>query len=241
MHEQAYYPLPTRLQAVRDRIKAAAQSAGRRAEDIRLLAVSKGQPAAQIAAATACGQWAFGENYLQEWQGKQADLEESRIEWHFIGPVQANKTRALAVRIDWVQSVDRLKIAQRLNDQRPATLPPLQVCIQVNISNEASKSGVALSQLPALAEAIAALPRLRLRGLMAIPAPTTDPNRQRAAFARLHAAYVELCDRGLALDTLSMGMSDDLEAAIVEGSTLVRIGSAIFGPRQRGPAPLDEP
>jgi pyridoxal phosphate enzyme (YggS family) len=179
----------------------------------------------------ACGQREFGENYLQEALEKQAELRDLPLEWHFIGPIQSNKTRAIAENFSWVHSVDRLKIAERLSAQRPAGLPPLQVCIEVNVSGEASKGGVAPAELPALAAAVAALPGLRLRGLMAIPAPASDVAAQRAAFRQVRELYDALRARGLALDTLSMGMSGDLGAAILEGATIVRIGTALFGER----------
>ena len=221
-----------RLRQVRARIAAAARDCGRNPADVRLLAVSKTFSAEDLRAAQAAGQDCFGESYLNEALAKIATLSTPAPEWHFIGPLQSNKTRAIAEHFAWVHSIDRLKIAQRLSDQRPVTLPPLNVCIQVNISGEASKSGVHLDELPELARAVAGLPRLRLRGLMAIPAPSVDVTAQRAAFRRLREARDRLNETlGLALDTLSMGMSDDLEAAIAEGATLVRIGSAIFGAR----------
>ncbi len=198
---------------------------------VGLLAVSKTQPAAAIRDAFAAGLRDFGENYLQEALDKQAELDDLPLTWHFIGPIQSNKTKAIAEHFDWVHSVDRLKIAQRLSDQRPATLPPLNVCLQVNVSGEASKSGCAPQEVQQLARAITALPRLRLRGLMCIPAPSEDPAEQRAAFARLRQLRDELA---LDLDTLSMGMSQDLEAAIAEGATWVRIGTALFGARDHG-------
>lgn len=213
------------------RIARAAEAAGRDAAEVSLLAVSKTWPADSVREAAAAGQRAFGENYVQEGAEKVDALTGLGLEWHFIGPLQSNKTRLVANRFAWVHSIDRLKIAERLSAQRDAHLPPLEVCIQVNVSGEASKSGVAPGELPELAHAVAGLPRLRLRGLMAIPEPTSDVALQRARFAALRA----LCDRlnaeGLALDTLSMGMSDDLEAAIAEGSTMVRVGTAIFGSR----------
>lgn len=181
--------------------------------------------------AAAAGQCAFGENYVQEGAEKVDALAGLGLEWHFIGPLQSNKTRLVANRFAWVHSIDRLKIAERLSAQRDAHLPPLEVCIQVNVSGEASKSGVAPGELPELAHAVAGLPRLRLRGLMAIPEPTSDVALQRARFATLRQLRDQLNADGLALDTLSMGMSDDLEAAIAEGSTMVRVGTAIFGSR----------
>lgn len=220
------------LRRVRERIAAAARACGRDPAGVRLLAVSKTFPVEDLRAAMAAGQDCFGESYLNEALPKIAALVDPAPEWHFIGPLQSNKTRAVAEHFAWVHSVDRLKVALRLSDQRPAGLPPLNVCIQVNISGETSKSGVSPEQLPELARAVAALPRLRLRGLMAIPAPTDDVTAQRTAFRRLRVDRDGLNERpGLALDTLSMGMSDDLEAAVAEGATLVRIGSAIFGAR----------
>ena len=198
---------------------------------VGLLAVSKTQPAAAIREAAAAGIRDFGENYLQEALDKQAELSDLPLAWHFIGPIQSNKTKSIAEHFDWVHSVDRLKIAQRLSDQRPTALPPLNICLQVNVSGEASKSGCAPEELPKLAQAVAAMPHLRLRGLMCIPAPSEDPAEQRAAFARLRALRDEL---PLTLDTLSMGMSQDLEAAIAEGATWVRIGTALFGARDYG-------
>ncbi|MGZ8255999.1 MAG: YggS family pyridoxal phosphate-dependent enzyme [Burkholderiaceae bacterium] len=223
------------LQAVHKRITAAARVAGRDPGSIALLAVSKTFPPDAIVAAHSAGQRAFGENYVQEGQDKIQALAELRIalEWHFIGPIQSNKTRAIAEHFDWVQSVDRLKVAQRLSEQRPAGLPPMNVLLQVNISGEASKSGVGPDDLESFARTVAALPRLRLRGLMAIPEPDSDPDRQRRPLAAMRAIYERLRAQGLALDTLSMGMSADLEAAVLEGSTMVRIGTAIFGERDR--------
>ncbi len=213
---------------VAERIRAAAQAAQRDPASVGLLAVSKTQPAEAIREAWAAGLHDFGENYLQEALDKQGQLADLPLRWHFIGPIQSNKTRAIAEHFDWVHSVDRLKIAQRLSEQRADSLPPLNVCLQVNVSGEASKSGCAPQDVAALAQAIAALPRLRLRGLMAIPEPTDDPAEQRAAFARLRDLQQGLA---LGLDTLSMGMSQDLEPAIAEGATWVRIGTALFGAR----------
>lgn len=213
------------------RIARAAEAAGRDAAEVRLLAVSKTWPADSVREAATAGQRAFGENYVQEGAEKVDALAALGLEWHFIGPLQSNKTRLVANRFAWVHSIDRLKIAKRLSAQRDAHLPPLEVCIQVNMSGEASKSGVAPAELPALAQAVAGLPRLRLRGLMAIPEPTSDVAVQRARFAALRELRDQLNAGGLALDTLSMGMSDDLEAAIAEGSTMVRVGTAIFGSR----------
>ncbi|MDF3933018.1 YggS family pyridoxal phosphate-dependent enzyme [Pseudomonas citronellolis] len=217
---------------VRTRIREAEQACGRAPDAVRLLAVSKTKPAADIRAAHACGLVDFGENYLQEALGKQAELADLALTWHFIGPIQSNKTRPIAEHFDWVHSVDRLKVAERLSAQRPAGLPPLNVCLQVNVSGEDSKSGCSPQDLPALAHAVAALPNLKLRGLMAIPEPTEDVAAQRAAFARLGELLTAL---NLGLDTLSMGMSHDLEAAIAEGATWVRIGTALFGARDYAP------
>jgi len=220
------------LQAVRNRIARAARAAGRAPGDIALLAVSKTFPAARVAEAHAAGQRAFGENHLQEAVEKITVLRHLGLEWHFIGPIQSNKTGPIAAHFEWVHSVEREKIATRLNDARPEGLPSLSVCIQVNVSGETSKSGVAPGEEVRLAEAIARLPRLKLRGLMAIPEPTSDAGLQRRRFALLRELKDSLVARGHALDTLSMGMSDDLEAAIAEGATIVRVGTAIFGPRR---------
>lgn len=223
----------SRVQAVNGRIARACAEARRDVASVTLLAVSKLQPAAAVREAHGCGLRRFGENYVQEGLDKIAALADLRadIEWHLIGPLQGNKTRAVAEAFDWVHGIDRMKIAERLSAQRPEGLPDLQVCLQVNVSGEASKSGVAPDALPALATAVAKLPRLRLRGLMSIPEPSDDPTVQHAA----HRALRELADGlrrdGLALDTLSMGMSADLDAAIAEGATLVRIGTALFGAR----------
>lgn len=210
------------------RIREAAQASGRDFSQVGLLAVSKTKPAAAIREAHAAGLCDFGENYLQEALEKQAELSDLPLVWHFIGPIQSNKTRPIAEHFAWVHSVDRLKIAQRLSEQRPAELGPLNICLQVNVSLEPSKSGCLPEELPALAQAVAQLPNIRLRGLMAIPEPTEDVARQHAAFAQLRQLRDGL---NLGLDTLSMGMSDDLEAAIGEGATWVRIGSALFGAR----------
>lgn len=220
------------LRRTRSRIEAAARRYGRAPEEITLLAVSKTQPVERLREALACGQRAFGENYAQELAEKAEALAGETVEWHFIGPIQSNKTRVIAQLAAWVHSVDRARIAGRLNEHRPPGAPPIQVCLQVNVSGEASKSGVAPGALPELAEAVAGLPGLRLRGLMAIPAPTTGFDRQRRAFARVRELLEDLQRRGHALDTLSMGMSDDLEAAIAEGATLVRVGTALFGERR---------
>ncbi len=221
------------ITTVAARIAAAAQAAGRDSADIGLLAVSKTKPAAAVREAHAAGLRDFGENYLQEALGKQAELTDLPLCWHFIGPIQSNKTRAIAEHFDWVHSVDRLKIAQRLSEQRPANLPPLNICIQVNVSGEASKSGCSPADLPALAMAISALPNLTLRGLMAIPEPTEERAEQDAAFATVRTLQDRL---DLPLDTLSMGMSHDLESAIAQGATWVRIGTALFGARDYGQA-----
>ena len=214
---------------VRERIKRAAEVAGRDPAAITLLAVSKTRPTSAIRDAWAAGLKDIGENYLQEALDKMAELSDLPLHWHFIGPIQSNKTRPIAEHFDWVHSVDRLKIAQRLSDQRPEHLPPLNVCLQVNISAEDSKSGVSLAELPELAAAVAALPRIRLRGLMAIPAPAETSEARRAPLAALRQAAQSL---PLDLDTLSMGMSDDLTEAGQEGATIVRIGTALFGQRQ---------
>ena len=213
---------------VGERIREAAQASGRDLDGIGLLAVSKTKPAAAVRDAFAAGVRDFGENYLQEALDKQAELSELPLIWHFIGPIQSNKTKPIAEHFAWVHSVDRLKIAQRLSEQRPTGLPPLNICLQVNVSAEASKSGCAPAELAALAQAVSQLPNLRLRGLMAIPEPTDDVAAQRAAFARLRELRGGL---PLPLDTLSMGMSHDLDAAIAEGATWVRIGTALFGAR----------
>jgi PLP dependent protein len=220
------------LAKVTARIQQAALAAGRNGETVRLIAVSKTQPADAIAQAYACGQRDFGENYLQEALEKQAALTDlTEIVWHFIGPIQSNKTRPIAESFAWIHSIDREKVAQRLNDQRPANLAPLQVCLQVNIDDETTKSGVSLADLPALAEAVSHLPRLNLRGLMAIPAADNNPDQQRSAFRKLRQAMQSLQAQGYVLDTLSMGMSGDLDTAIAEGATMVRVGTDIFGAR----------
>jgi len=223
--------ITAQLLAVRQRIAAAEARFERVPGSVQLLAVSKGQPLAALREACAAGQHCFGESYAQEALGKITALTDCAPEWHFIGPLQRNKTRSVAAHFAWVQSLDRLALAERLNAQRPADLPALQVCIEVNISGEASKSGVAPVDVPALAAAVAAMPRLRLRGLMALPAPVSEFAAQFAAFQRLRALYEDMRVRGYALDTLSMGMSDDLETAIAAGATLVRVGTAIFGER----------
>ncbi|WP_313297888.1 YggS family pyridoxal phosphate-dependent enzyme [Pseudomonas sp.] len=220
------------LSALAARIERAALAAGRDPASVRLLAVSKTKPASAIREAHAAGVLDVGENYLQEALAKQLELAELPLIWHFIGPIQSNKTKAIAEHFDWVHSVDRLKIAQRLSEQRPAHLAPLNICLQVNVSGEDSKSGCAPADLASLANAVAALPNLRLRGLMAIPEPSDDRASQEAAFAILRQLQHGL---DLPLDTLSMGMSHDLEAAIAQGATWVRIGTALFGARDYGP------
>ena len=219
------------LQAVRERIAQAEVKAGRDPRSVGLLAVSKMVGVAAVRTAWAAGQRAFGESYVQEAIDKISLLEDTPIEWHFIGPLQSNKTRPVAERFDWVHSVSSLKIAQRLSQQRPVERTPLSVCLQVNVSGEATKAGVTEADVASLALAVAALPRLRLRGLMCIPAPAAGFEAQRPAFARLRHLRQQLIDQGLTLDTLSMGMSDDLEAAIAEGATWVRVGTAVFGAR----------
>ena len=227
--------ISAQLAQVREGIAEAARGAGRAPESVTLLAVSKTfSPEAVIEAADA-GQREFGENYVQEALDKIVAVRTRRPDldliWHFIGPLQSNKTRLVAEQVDWVHSVDRLKIAQRLSDQRPDSLPPLNICLQVNVSGEASKSGVTPEELPALASAVIGLPRLRLRGLMAIPEPENDPVLQRRPFALLRDLQRQLIADGIPADTLSMGMSADMAAAIAEGATIVRIGTAIFGQR----------
>jgi pyridoxal phosphate enzyme (YggS family) len=220
------------LEVVGARMNAAALACGRAADSVQLIAVSKTQPAASIRTAFAAGQRAFGENYLQEALDKMEALADLPLIWHFIGPIQSNKTRALAMHFDWVHTVDREKIARRLSEQRPPERSPLNVLLQVNLSGESSKSGVSLDELPQLAHAVAALPGLKLKGLMAIPAPETDTDRQRATFRQLAEAASRLRQSGCVDCTeLSMGMSQDYPAAIAEGATLVRIGSDIFGTR----------
>ena len=219
------------LTRVRARIRAAEERFGRPQASVTLLAVSKTKPAAMVHQALAAGQTAFGENYVQEARDKQQALGPCEASWHFIGPLQSNKTKLVAPHFDWVHSVEREKIARRLSEQRPEALPPLNVCIQVNVSGEASKSGVQPGDVPELAMAVAAMPRLRLRGLMCIPAPADTFDAQRQPFRELRNLQERLVRDGLSLDTLSMGMSDDLEAAIAEGSTMVRVGTDIFGAR----------
>ncbi len=221
-------PFADNLAAIRQRIQQACQQAGRPAGGICLLAVSKTVSTDAIREAFHSGQRAFGENYLQEALTKIDDLSDFPIEWHFIGPLQSNKTRPVATHFAWAHGVDSLKVARRLSEQRPAGLPPLNVCIQVNISAEASKSGIAPEEAPALADAITQLPNVRLRGLMAIPSPTANPQE---AFRSLHLLLATLQKTHPELDTLSMGMSADLDEAIAEGATIVRVGTALFGPR----------
>jgi pyridoxal phosphate enzyme (YggS family) len=226
------------LQAVRKRIAAAARAAGRDPAAVTLLAVSKTHPAGRVVEAVEAGQWAFGENYVQEAVHKMdaiagGSAQAVALEWHLIGPLQSNKTRVVAERFDWVQTIERQKVAERLSAQRPQTHAPLNILVQVNVSGEASKSGVEPQAALELAQAVARLPRLRLRGLMAIPEPTDDAALQRRRFRMLRELLEAVRARGLAVDTLSMGMSDDMEAAIAEGATMVRIGTAIFGARER--------
>ncbi|MDR2452814.1 MAG: YggS family pyridoxal phosphate-dependent enzyme [Candidatus Accumulibacter sp.] len=221
------------LQTVRARIAAAATACGRAPGSVALLAVSKTWPASRVREALAAGQRAFGENYVQEGVHKIREVAFPGLQWHFIGPLQSNKTRLVAENFAWVHSIDRWKTAERLSGQRPESAPPLQVCLQVNVDGEATKSGAAPEDVPALAHAVAKLPRIALRGLMAIPAPApaADFTVRREPFGRLRRLFEQLRDEGLALDTLSMGMSGDIEAAIAEGATLVRVGTAIFGER----------
>jgi hypothetical protein len=223
-----------RFSAVCQQIYDACREAGREQDAVRLIAVSKARPAADIAALAALGQRDFAESYLQEALEKIDSLRHNSLIWHFIGPIQSNKSKDIATHFDWAHSVDRDKIAQRLNDQRPADLAPLNVCIQVNIDAEQSKSGVTLEQVPALAQSIAALPRLRLRGLMAIP-KADSADRGRSAFQRLAMTLTTLSHTMPGLDTLSMGMSDDFDVAIMAGATHVRVGTALFGPRASKP------
>ena len=227
--------IAAKLQDVRARIATACQSAGRSVQDVTLLAVSKTFGPEAVRAAATAGQRAFGENYIQEGVDKIVALRDLALEWHCIGPVQSNKTRLVAEHFDWVHTVDRLKIAERLSAQRPADRPPLNVCIQVNIDGGANKSGVAPGEALALARAVAALPQLKLRGLMSIPEIAPDFEAARAVHAGARALFDQLNADGLGLDTLSMGMSDDLEAAIAAGSTMVRVGTAIFGSRASKP------
>lgn len=219
------------LTAVTDRIRVAEHQAHRTPQSVALLAVSKTKPAALIEAASAAGQRCFGENYAQEAVEKAEALKHLNLEWHFIGPIQSNKTRSLATHMDWIHTVEREKIARRLNDQRPDDMAPLNICLQVNISGEASKAGILSTEVLTLADAISALPKLRLRGLMAIPAPSEGIDAQRRPFKALKDIWDELKGTYPELDTLSMGMSGDLEAAVLEGATIVRIGTDLFGER----------
>ena len=229
--------MPERIHALRVRMAAAAASAGRNVDSVTLLAVSKGQPAQQIRAAAAEGVTDIGESYLAEALGKLEALADLPLTWHFIGRLQANKTRHVAERFAWVHGLDRLKIAERLSAQRPYHAPALNVCLQVSLAGEVTKGGVPPSEVPALAAAVTALPRLELRGLMCMPPEEAEPTRQREWFARLRGLRDALNAGGLRLDTLSMGMSGDFEAAIQEGATIVRIGTALFGPRPAKPPP----
>lgn len=234
MHRPINHTIADALAKVTARIQHAAQAAGRKCESVRLIAVSKTQSAEAVAQAYKGGQRDFGENYLQEALEKQAELTAlADIQWHFIGPIQSNKTRLIAENFAWIHSIDREKVAQRLNDQRPADLAPLQVCLQVNIDDETTKSGILLAELPMLAKAVSQMPRLQLRGLMAIPAADNNTEQQHLAFRKLRVALENLQAQGYAVDTLSMGMSGDLEVAIAEGATLVRVGTDIFGARER--------
>jgi len=220
-----------KLQIIGSEIAQSCTTANRQSEEVQLLAVSKRHSPDSIREAFASGQRSFGENYVQEMVEKSQLLADLNIEWHFIGPLQSNKSKEVAAVASWVHTVDRLKIARRLSEQRPDNLPPLNVCLQVNVNQEENKSGVSLSEVAALAEAVASLPNLKLRGLMAIPKSTSDVEQQRANFALLADAQAKLTTSGFLLDTLSMGMSGDMDAAIAEGATIVRIGTAIFGHR----------
>jgi hypothetical protein len=226
--------IESNLQVVRARIAAAATIAARDPNDIALLAVSKTFAVGQVRAAYAAGQREFGENYVQEATEKIDALSDLPLVWHFIGPIQSNKTRPIAEYFAWVHSVAREKIALRLSEARPQELGPLNVCLQVNVSGESTKSGVAAEELRPLAEAVRAMPRLRLRGLMAVPEPSDDSGLQHRRFAALRTLFERLNAAGFGLDTLSMGMSQDLEAAVMEGATIVRVGTAIFGERNKG-------
>lgn len=221
------------VRKVRDRIESATQAAKRNVDSVTLLAVSKAQPANSIRAVAEAGVRDIGESYLQEALEKIEELKDLPLTWHFIGRVQANKTRVIASHFDWVHGVDRLKIAERLSEQRPFHAPPLNVCLQVNIGGEESKGGVNPPELPSLVTTVGALPRLKLRGLMCIPPDEEDPTRQRMWFAAMRRALEDLNAAGAGLDSLSMGMSGDFEAAILEGATIVRIGTALFGERPR--------
>ena len=225
-------PISLKLARVEARLRAAERRFGRRQGSVQLLAVSKGHPAESIAQVYAAGQRCFGESYLQEAIGKMDQLAEQDIEWHFIGRIQGNKTRVIAERFAWVHGLCDPRHARRLNDRRPAELPALNVCLQIDLSGELQKAGVAPEALDELATGVAVLPRLRLRGLMVLPAPHETFDAQREPLRELHLIFERLVAAGLALDTLSMGMSNDLEAAVAEGSTIVRVGTAIFGPRQ---------
>jgi len=225
-----------KLTQVQDRLHNACQRFHRNDDEITLLAVSKTKSAEELRRVYTAGQRQFGENYLQEALEKQQKLQDLDIIWHFIGPIQSNKTRALATHFSWIHSVDRLKIARRLSEQRPQSLPALNICLQVNLDAEPSKSGVLLDELPALVEAVGKLPHVKLRGLMAIPAPQADFEAQRTSLQRLQSTQQELQQQGYRLDTLSMGMSADLEAAVAAGTTMLRIGRDIFGPRSSGTA-----
>lgn len=229
----ACHAAANRFQQVLARMAQAVSAAGRSPSVVSLLAVSKSFDADAVRALAAQGQWAFGESYLQEALPKQEKLADLPLEWHFIGPIQSNKTRPIATQFSWVHGIDRLKVAERLSAQRPDDLPPLQVCIELNVSGESSKGGVTLAALAALADAVAALPRIQLRGLMAIPSHEDDMQAQRRAFHQVREAFDALNTRGHVLDTLSMGMSGDLEAAILEGATIVRVGTALFGERKK--------
>lgn len=231
MHTMNAPTLSNNIAKLRQRVRLSAEKSQRKECDIRILAASKTRDADTLKAAAELGLRDFGENYLQEALVKIEALRGLDICWHFIGPMQSNKTRPIAEHFDWVHSVDRAKIARRLSEQRPTNLPPLQICLQVNVSDEASKSGVKLEELPPLVQAVRALPNLVLRGLMAIPEVSNNPEVQRSAFSKLHDALVELQALAPTMDTLSMGMSADLEAAIAEGATMVRVGTDIFGPR----------
>jgi hypothetical protein len=220
-----------RSQAILSQIENATLAAGRPSACVTLVAVSKTHPAAMLRDAHSVGLTDFGESYVQEALDKMQQLADIAVTWHFIGPIQSNKTRPIAECFSWVHGVDRLKIAQRLADSRPSHLPPLNVCLQVNISGETSKAGCSPEELPALAQAISLLPNLNLRGLMCIPEPTTDTAKQRQQFSKLRQLLATLNKQGLAMDTLSMGMSGDFVSAVMEGSTMVRIGTAIFGQR----------
>jgi pyridoxal phosphate enzyme (YggS family) len=226
--------LPEQLRSVRNRIESATHACGRNVDSVTLLAASKAQSANTLRLAAQLGVRHFGESYVQEAAEKMEVLRDLPVTWHFIGRLQANKTRPVASSFDWVHGVDRLKIAQRLSEQRPFHAPPLNVCLEVNIAGESSKGGITTTELPALAAAVASLPRLKLRGLMCIPPDEADPSRQRAWFAGMRQQLEALNAAGADLDTLSMGMSADLESAILEGATIVRVGTALFGPRLTG-------